>query len=98
MKKKALYKDADLNLARLARKAGVPARKVSSAINRVKGKNVSQFVNEYRIDEACRLLTESDRSITELMFEAGFQTKSNFNREFSRVTGVSPKQWREHNS
>lgn len=98
MKKKALYKDVDLNLAHLARKAGVPARKVSSAINRVKGKNVSQFVNEHRIDEACRLLTESDRSITELMFEAGFQTKSNFNREFSRVTGVSPKQWREQNS
>ena len=28
------------------------------------------------------------------MFDVGFSTKSNFNREFRRVTGMSPRQWR----
>ncbi|MBB5533605.1 AraC-like DNA-binding protein [Rhizobium giardinii] len=32
--------------------------------------------------------------MTEIMFEAGFSTKSNFNREFRRVTGVSPSHYR----
>lgn len=34
-------------------------------------------------------------TITEAMNEAGFSTKSNFNREFKRVTGLSPSEWRK---
>ena len=89
-----LYRNEYLSLAKLARAAGVPARELSAAINRARGLNVSQFVNNRRIEEACRLLQESDRSATAIMLEAGFSTKSNFNREFRRVTGQSPRQWR----
>jgi AraC-like DNA-binding protein len=89
-----LYRNEYLSLAKLARAAGVPARELSTAINRARGINVSQFVNNRRIEEACRLLQESDRSATAIMLEAGFSTKSNFNREFRRVTGQSPRQWR----
>lgn len=95
MQGKRVYRDVDLNLDRLARKLGIPARHVSVAINRATGKNVSQYVNEYRVAEACGLLTETDRPVTEIMFEVGFQTKSNFNREFRRVTEMSPLEWRE---
>ena len=49
----------------------------------------------YRIAEACRLLTETDQPVTKIMFDVGFQTKSNFNGEFRRVTGMSPTAWRE---
>ncbi len=89
-----LYRNEYLSLAKLARAAGIPARDLSAAINRARGINVSQFVNNRRIEEACRLLRESDRSATAIMLEAGFSTKSNFNREFRRVTGQSPRQWR----
>ncbi|RWX81112.1 AraC family transcriptional regulator [Neorhizobium lilium] len=95
MAMKHVYRDADLNLDRMARKLGVPARQVSVAINRATGKNVSQYVNEHRIAEACELLVETDKAVTEIMFEVGFQTKSNFNREFRRVTEMSPLEWRE---
>jgi len=90
-----VYRDVDLNLDRLARKLGIPARQISSAINRATGKNVSQYVNEHRIAEACTLLVETGKPVTEVMFEVGFQTKSNFNREFRRVTEMSPVEWRE---
>jgi AraC-like DNA-binding protein len=73
----------------------VPARTISGAGNRVARKNVSQYINDHRIAEACRLLRETDISVTSAMFEAGFQTKSNFNREFRRVTSLSPAAWRE---
>lgn len=98
MQTKRVYRDVDLNLDRLARKAGIPARQISVAINRATGKNVSQYVNEQRIAEACQLLAETERSVTDIMLDVGFQTKSNFNREFKRVTEMTPLQWRDRAS
>ena len=98
MTAKHVYRDPNLNLDRLARKTGITARQISSAINRATAKNVSQYVNEYRISEACVLLSDTEKPVTEIMFDVGFQTKSNFNREFRRVTGTSPLQWREANN
>ncbi|UTS80377.1 helix-turn-helix domain-containing protein [Phaeobacter piscinae] len=89
-----VYRDANLNLERLARKALIPSRQISQAINRSVGMNVSQYVNGYRIAEACDLLQATRRSVTDIMFDVGFQTKSNFNREFRRVTGMTPQAWR----
>ena len=92
-----LFRDENLTLSRLARRAGVPARQISGAVNRLARKNVSQYINDFRIAEACRLLEGTDISVTAAMFEAGFQTRSNFNREFRRVTSLSPASWRDRN-
>ena len=92
-----LFRDENLTLSRLARRAGVPARQISGAVNRLARKNVSQYINDFRIAEACRLLERTDISVTAAMFEAGFQTRSNFNREFRRVTSLSPASWRDRN-
>ncbi|BAI75228.1 transcriptional regulator (plasmid) [Azospirillum sp. B510] len=94
MREKSHYRVADLNLTRLSRKLHIPARRISEAINRIHGKSVSQYVNELRIREACRLLENSDMLVGRIRFESGFQTKSNFNREFLRVTGLFPRQFR----
>lgn len=93
-----LYRDPDLNLGRLARRTGLPARKISGAANRVAARNVSQYVNDKRIAAAAELLRTTDRPVTAILFEVGFSTKSNFNREFRRVTGASPSAWRAANS
>jgi len=94
MRDKQLFRDPDLTLTRLSRKIGIPARQISAAVNRALGRNVSQFVNEYRIKEAQRLLVETDMAVTSVMFECGFYTKSNFNREFARVAGTTPSDYR----
>jgi AraC-like DNA-binding protein len=94
MRDKKLFLDPDLTLQRLAGRACIPARQISGALNRVYGRNVSQVVNEYRIAAAQRLLIETDAPIVDIQFESGFQTKSNFNREFRRVTGKNPRDWR----
>ena len=90
-----LFRDPDLTLGRLARRLGVPARNVSQAVNRSTGLNVSQFVNNRRIREVLETLAASEISVTNAMLDAGFLTKSNFNREFRRVTGQSPSDWRK---
>ncbi|KHT27986.1 helix-turn-helix domain-containing protein [Pectobacterium carotovorum] len=90
----ALYTDPSMTLQRLGRRMGIPLRRLSETINRVHGRNFSQVMNEYRIEEAKRLLSQTDARITDIMLESGFQTKSNFNREFLRLTGMSPSVWR----
>ncbi|HXS05312.1 MAG TPA: AraC family transcriptional regulator [Rhizomicrobium sp.] len=94
MRERKLYCDPDLTLNRLARRLGRPAREISGAVNRLKGRNVSQLVNEYRITEAQILLSGTEMSVTEVMLASGFRTKSNFNREFLRITGANPSAWR----
>ena len=90
-----LHTDMDLNLRRLSRRLSLPDRSVSQAINRTQNMSVSQFVNRFRIQEACKLLEDTDQSILNISLAAGFMTKSNFNREFARVTGQTPSQWRQ---
>ncbi len=88
-----LYLDPDLTLTRLARRLGLPVKTLSSAINRVTGANVSRYINARRIKAACAALDQGE-SVTEAMLSAGFNTKSNFNREFLRITGKTPRQYR----
>ena len=94
MRQHQVFKDPDLSLDRLARKLGIPARKISSAINQTYQQNISKVINSYRIDHAKVLLKNSDEAITDIFLSSGFQTKSNFNREFSRITGQTPSEFR----
>lgn len=89
-----LFLDPDLTLQSLARKTGTPARQISRAVNRTRGCNVSQWINGFRIQHAQRLLRQTDAPVTEIMLAAGFATKSNFNREFARISGMSPGDFR----
>ncbi|MEZ9655912.1 helix-turn-helix domain-containing protein [Vibrio splendidus] len=94
MKDHQVFKDPDLSLNRVARKLGIPARKISSAVNQTHHQNISKVINAYRIEHAKTLLMQSDEAITDVFLSSGFQTKSNFNREFSRITGQTPSEYR----
>jgi AraC-like DNA-binding protein len=89
---KRLYLDPDLTLTRIARLMRVPAKALSAAVNKVTGQNISRHVNAKRIDHACALLL-SGMGVTAAMFASGFNTKSNFNREFLRLRGQAPSDW-----
>lgn len=87
-----LYLDPDLTLQRLARRMRLPEKRLSAAVNRATGENLSRYINSLRIGHACELIT-SGQSITGAMLASGFNTKSNFNREFQRLKGCSPGAW-----
>jgi AraC-like DNA-binding protein len=53
------------------------------------------FLNEIRIQEACSLLLKPDLNISEICFIAGFNSISNFNRQFKKITGFTPKGYRK---
>ncbi|CAM3229530.1 helix-turn-helix domain-containing protein [Moritella viscosa] len=94
MKDKEAFRDMNLTLGRLSRKVGIPTRQVSMAVNQICGMNISKVLNEYRITYAKKRLVDSEDSITDIYLSAGFQTKSNFNREFTRITGQTPSTYR----
>ncbi len=53
-------------------------------------KTYTNFLNEVRISNACKLLIQKDLSIEEICWQAGFSNLSNFNRIFRKVTGKTP--------
>ena len=54
-------------------------------------KTYLEFLNEYRIGQACKWLMAGHRPIAQICYDAGFNNLSNFNRKFKAVTGVTPK-------
>lgn len=92
MREKEVFLDPDLTLKKLSRQLLVPEKQISVAVNRVKSENLPRYINTYRINHACGLL-EKGQSITAAIYASGFNTKSNFNREFLRVKGCAPSEW-----
>ena len=60
-------------------------------------KTYINFLNEIRVNHACRLLTE-DKSISAICYDCGFMNLSNFNRIFKKIKHVSPGEWRKINA
>ncbi|QBG46994.1 AraC family transcriptional regulator [Verrucomicrobia bacterium S94] len=54
-----------------------------------------EYVIRLRLSEACRLLLETDMSVTEIAFSVGFRNLSNFNRQFLKHKGMSPREFRK---
>ena len=57
-------------------------------------KPFSKFVSEIRIKHACKLLTETDDSIEQVCYECGFNTISNFNKQFKDIMLKKPTQYK----
>ncbi len=62
---------------------------------KVTGKTFTEFVNEFRIVHACKLLSEEQFSISEVCYESGFNNFSHFNRLFKQKTGKNPNAYRK---
>lgn len=59
------------------------------------GRSPIEYLNEYRIKQSLRLLEETDLPITEVCLECGYNNLGNFLREFRKVTGTTPLQYRK---
>jgi len=54
-----------------------------------------EYLNEVRISNACRFLLETNLNISEIAFQCGYKTLSNFNKIFKKTTALSPKEYRQ---
>lgn len=57
-------------------------------------KSFSRFVSEIRIKHACKMLTETDETVSNICYACGFDTLSNFNKQFKEITMRKPTQYK----
>lgn len=77
-----------------ARELGMSESRYSRLFRRATGNTFVDFVNRVRINRACQLLMESDRYITHICYEVGFNNVANFNRRFLEIKGMTPRDFR----
>ena len=88
------FRDPDLQLSDAAAAAGISVAHFSHVFHKETGVPFTSYVQSRRIEEAKRLLEETDKTITEICFDCGFNSLTHFNRVFRRGEDCSPKQYR----
>jgi AraC-like DNA-binding protein len=58
-------------------------------------KSFVEYLNEVRISNACKLLIETEMGVSEIAYDCGYKTASNFNQLFKKLTGTTPKEYRK---
>jgi len=84
----------ELPLEEVAAHLGMKPTYFSRFFKRATGRCFVEFVNSLRISKSCELLVESDKPVTDVCFESGFNNLSNFNRRFQQLKGMTPSRYR----
>lgn len=83
-----------LSAAELADELGMSQSRFSRFFRRATGNTFTDFINHVRVNRACQLLMESERLITDIGYEVGFNNIANFNRRFLDIKGMTPREFR----
>ena len=83
-----------LSLDLLEKKLHINKYYISHIMNQKLNMGFNDYINSIRISNACRKLSESNLSISEISDAVGFNTVRTFNRAFSKRMGISPREYR----
>ena len=83
-----------IRLASVASETHMTEESFSRFFSKLMNKPFFSFLNEYRINAACKMLIESDIAITQVSYACGFESLPFFYRQFKRYRGNSPRQYR----
>lgn len=89
----AHYKNKIL-LADIAAQVYMSPKYFSRFFSKVMKKPFFEFLNEYRISKACKLLIDTDKQISEICYHSGFESIPFFYRQFKKFKNCQPKQYR----
>ncbi|WP_044172250.1 AraC family transcriptional regulator [Flectobacillus major] len=85
---------SSLSLEEVASLAGMAPAAFCRYFKTRTNKTFSDFVSELRIGYACKLLMSDQYNITQICYESGFNTLSNFNKQFKEIIGQTPRQYK----
>lgn len=92
-----IFRNEDISLQSLSEELSIPSYQLSWIINKKMNVTFSGLVNSYRVTEVKKKLTsaqDKEKTILDIAFDAGFNTKTSFNRVFKKLTGMTPSQYR----
>ncbi|MBB4037946.1 AraC-like DNA-binding protein/Tfp pilus assembly protein PilF [Dysgonomonas hofstadii] len=99
IKTEKVFKELDLTLESLSKQMNVNRNYLSKAINKTTGKNFNTFINEYRIKEAIKIMSDEKSdliSIDAIALEVGFNNRISFYQSFKKITGLTPSDFRNN--
>ncbi len=85
----------DCSLYSLSSQTGYSYSHLSRYFKDIVKISFNAYVNQYRVNNACYMLKNSDSSILECSMECGFTSLRSFNRNFKSITGMTPQMYRE---
>ncbi|MDO3693946.1 AraC family transcriptional regulator [Wenyingzhuangia sp. chi5] len=85
--------NTDISLEKVAEVACMNPSAFSRYFKKAHGKNFIKYVNELRVNYACKLILDNKYAIIDVCFECGFNNLSNFNRQFKIITGSAPSNY-----
>lgn len=97
MQQNKLYLDPELSLRNLSAALNIQEKYISEVINKLKGQNFSEFVNNYRVANAMDLLKNPEnnsKTMLYILFESGFNSKTTFNNSFKKIVGCTPLEYK----
>jgi AraC-like DNA-binding protein/ligand-binding sensor protein len=90
------HKSEPLSLAAVAKASGASTFHFCKVFKKTTGLNFTDYVGRVRLEDAKTQLLNPSRRISEVAYDVGFQSLTQFNRTFKRVFGQSPTEFRAH--
>lgn len=94
MRDDTLFMEEDLSLKRLSDAVSVSENQISETLSQHLKTNFFQFVNGYRVEQAKSLIGSTNKTVSAIAFEVGFNSKSTFNAAFKKAVGATPTAYR----
>ena len=96
--KDKIYLNADISISKVASILSIPSYSLSQAINSQLNKNFFDYINTWRIDEACKMLLNpsfDNLTIESIAYDCGFGSKASFNNAFKKIKDCTPSDWKK---
>ena len=91
------YSDPELSLTDLCHYLGFSCSYFSTLFKQKTGLNYSHYITSLRLEQAARLLTDTDDTALSIGYKVGYSAPNYFSRAFKKFYGISPSRYREQN-
>jgi len=95
MEKDQLHRNASITLRLLSDSTQIPENRISQVLNTSMQQNFYDFINSWRINDACQKMQDGQETILQIAYAVGFNSRSTFNAAFKKHTGKTPSVYRQ---
>ncbi len=88
------YNDSEISLRAIADHFGISVRSINRVLKNSTKKTYKEYLNQIRLEQACRMLKETDLGVRTIIKQVGYYDASSFNRLFRQAFNMTPVEFR----